>query len=148
MKIDPDIIDRTARVTRKKLGYTPSEIKEVVETLLPTVADRHELRTALEEYEKTAQYRPMTGELIREARKKCFFFTAEQFGPLLGFKDSGSIRSTMSNLENGRTEVTEMVSRLARAYLAGHRPPDWPKNPKLKKPSVLDKKSSSIGAFF
>ena len=148
MKLDPVEIKRVAEVTRNKLGYTPSEISEVVETLLPTVADRHELSAALRKYEKAAQYRPMTGELIREARKKCFFFTAEQFGPMLGFKDSGSIRSTMSNLENGKIEVSEMVSRLARAYLAGHRPPDWPQNPKLKKPSVLDKKSSSIGVFF
>lgn len=136
--MNPEAIDRVSRVTRKNLGYTPKEIKQVTDALLPQVADLDELRTALDNFEKTAQYKPMTGEMIKDARLH-FCFTAEQFGPLLGFKSGSSIRSTMSNLENGRIAVTETVSRLARAYLNGHRPPDWPKKPKLKKPSVLDK---------
>ncbi|KZL10340.1 hypothetical protein PsAD2_03999 [Pseudovibrio axinellae] len=125
MNLDPKSIDRTVRVTRYKLGYTPSEMAEVLDNIAPTVNTLAELRTALVAFEKNAQFKLMTAETIRETRI-LFGFTAAQFGPLLGFKTSATIRSTVSALEGGRIAVSEPVTRLARAYISGYRPPDWP----------------------
>lgn len=60
---------------------------------------------------------------IKEARQS-LGLTQAQLAPLLGY---GPAKARISELERGARPVTAAAARLLAAYLAGYRPPDWPK---------------------
>ncbi|EFO31306.1 hypothetical protein TRICHSKD4_3323 [Roseibium sp. TrichSKD4] len=130
--IDAGIIERTVGITRKTLGLTLNEMKEDLAALTACVddpSDRGQMRAALNAYEaeqKALGIRPMTGEVLRDARKE-LKLTGSQLAPLIGLKPSASVRSHISQMELGRIPIQAHHVRLIRAYLSGYRPHDWPK---------------------
>ena len=63
----------------------------------------------------------MTPEEFRAARAR-LGLTQFAMARLLGF----SHLSRISEMENGKTNISASVERLLRAYLDGYRPGDWP----------------------
>lgn len=66
----------------------------------------------------------MTPSELREARLR-LGLTLEQMATLLGYRGPHR-RQTACDLEAGRLAIREPQRRLVEAYLAGHRPEDWP----------------------
>ena len=67
----------------------------------------------------------MTPAELGEARRK-LGLTLEQMATLLGYSGTQR-RQMMHKLETGLRELRPAQARLVSAYLAGYRPPDWPK---------------------
>lgn len=66
----------------------------------------------------------MTPPELREARLRLGLSLSE-FARLLGYSGE-QLRSMAHSLETGERTIREPQRRLAEAYLAGYRPPDWP----------------------
>lgn len=64
----------------------------------------------------------MTPKDFKNARIK-FGFDQQKMAKVLGFKNG----ITVSQIETGKSEITDVRCRLLRAYLDGYRPDDWPK---------------------
>ncbi len=67
----------------------------------------------------------MTPREIAEARQT-LGLTLEALASLLGYKGVFA-RQTMHNIEIGARNLPRAQEMLLRAYLAGYRPKDWPK---------------------
>lgn len=67
----------------------------------------------------------MTPTQLSEARRKLGLSLSE-FAYLLGYEGEGA-RGHMHNLESGKRILMPAQRRLVEAYLAGHRPKDWPR---------------------
>lgn len=67
----------------------------------------------------------MTPIEIHKARIR-LGLTLAQMARMLGYQGE-NLRQMMFDLESGRRPVRDPQRRLAEAYLAGYRPPDWPK---------------------
>lgn len=66
----------------------------------------------------------MTPNELRAIRLR-LGLTGAEFCRLLGYQGK-HLAQMMHSLETGRREIRDPVARLAVAYLAGYRPPDWP----------------------
>lgn len=66
----------------------------------------------------------MTPSDIREARRK-LGLTQNQLAAVMGVGTRG--KQTVSEWERGERQPDGQSVRLIQAYLAGHRPDDWPK---------------------
>lgn len=63
----------------------------------------------------------MTPAELKQARIN-LGLTQQQLSKLLGY----GLYSRISEMENGRTQITWQCVRLVQAYLDGYRPNDWP----------------------
>lgn len=62
-----------------------------------------------------------SGEEIRAIRLE-LGLTPDEFATLLGY----GARNRISEIENGKKQISGAVALLIRAYRDGYRPPDWP----------------------
>lgn len=67
----------------------------------------------------------MTPEQLKAARLK-LGLSLDEMADMLGYTGEHA-RSQAHHLETGRRTIREPQRRLMEAYLAGYRPPDWPR---------------------
>ena len=63
----------------------------------------------------------MTPAQLQQARSN-LGLTQQQLAKMLGY----GLYSRISELEGGRTQITDQCARLMQAYVDGYRPGDWP----------------------
>lgn len=128
--INSSIIKRLLEETKIKLGMTPSELKaleaKMKQQLQKQASDSFNVRIWLEVYESEAEFKPLTPELLKEARLH-LGLTGQELAIVCGFKKTEHAYKQLQACERGERPITDFLSRIVRAFLTNHRPPDWPK---------------------
>lgn len=129
--INSSIIKQLLEKTKINLGLTPSELKaleaKMKKQLQNQASDSFNVRVWLEVYESKAEFEPLTPELLREARLH-LGLTGQELAIVCGFKQSEHAYKQVQACERGERPISDFVSRIVRAFLTGHRPPDWPQS--------------------
>lgn len=113
------------------LGLVPSEIENLVQELYndlgEQVKDYRAVKSWLDHYERQCNFMPLTGITIQEARE-LLGLSRQEFALVCGFAKSKHMNKQISRLERGERNISPMLTRLVRLFVAGSRTPDWPES--------------------
>lgn len=114
---------------KKELGLTNHEIKVAFEKHASTSDPEIALDRLLSDLKSlifdNPSVIPVTHTVLKAARLE-LELTQKQMAKFIGHKITERTRTHMERLESGERPITEVTTRIVRAYLSGHRPPDWP----------------------
>ena len=132
-----DSVEKLVEEARALLGYTINEINEVYQDFVDEYCISHnekpctdDLKEFLEKVEDEARkgHKKIAPKAFKEARYM-LNATQKNFGIMLGMKKSENTKIYVNRLENGSREISNLQSRMVRAYLSRYKPLDWPEEP-------------------
>ena len=114
------------------MGLLPSELQDVRRRMQEELQDEKTDRKAVESwlawYERQANFEPLNGETLTEARE-FLGLDRDQMAHVCGYEKTKSRAHIYYRLEVGQKVIIPSISRLVRSFLSGYRPPDWPHRP-------------------